>query len=102
MLIRNSLLSGSGGGAGGGAGSTRSTVTGGVGSSGAVVVQPLSASAARNKQLRRMLVTDPNAKYVYFRTTQPATQHVEFIKIFGRPYVNAVVILVIDLDALNV
>jgi len=106
ILIRNSLLSGSGGGAGfgagGGAGSTRFTVTGGVGSSGAVVAQPVSANAARKKQLRTMLVTDPNAKYVYFCATQTAAQHVEFIKVVGRSYVNAVVVLVINLDALNV
>ena len=108
ILIRNSLLSGSGGGvgfgagAGAGAGSVRFTATGGAGSSGAVVAQAVSASAARKKQLRTMLVTDPNAKYVYLRATQPAAQHVEFVKIFGRPYVNAMVILVINLDALNV
>lgn len=106
ILIRKSLLSGSGGGAGfgggGGAGSTRSTVTGGAGSSGAVVVQAVSANAATRKQLRRMLVTDPNAKYVNFRGTQSAAQHVEFVKIVGRPYVNAMVVLVIYFDTLNV
>jgi hypothetical protein len=104
ILIRNSLLSGSGGrvGFGAGAGSVRFTATGGAGSSGVVVAQAVSANAARKKQFRTMLVTDPNAKYVYLRATQPAAQHVEFVKIFGRPYVNAVVILVINLDALNV
>ena len=106
ILMRYSLLLGSGGGvgsgAGGGAGSTRFTVTGGAGPSGAVVAQPASANAARKKQLRMILVTDPNAKYVYFCATQTAAQHVEFVKIVGRSYVNAVVVLVINLDALNV
>lgn len=106
MLIRSSLLSGSGGGAGIGAGdgvgSTRSAVTGASGPSGAVVAQPVSAKAARKKQLRTALVTDPNAKHVYLCATQAAAQHVELVKIFGRSYVNAVVVLVINLDALNV
>ena len=106
ILIRSSLLSGLGGGAGsgagGGAGSMRFTVTGGAGSSGTVVAQPASANAARKKQLRTMLVTDPNAKYIYFCAAQTAAQHVELVQVFGRSYVNAVVVLVINLDALNV
>ena len=107
--MRNVLLSGSGGGAGlngftgsgGSAGSGFTVTCSSTGSSGGAPAHAASASA-KSARIRWRLVTEPDAQHVDLRRTQAAAQHVEFVEVFGRPDIDAVVITIVDHDALDV
>ena len=107
ILILSSLLSGSGGGGGGtGSGVGGSTTTGsGAGSGaggGACVAHPSSSDAASSDAMRARSVTEADAQYVDLRRAQAAAQHIEFIEVISRTNVDAMVVAVVDLDALDV
>ena len=65
------------------------------------VAQAASNDSARRKTVVRALITEPYTKNIYLGCAQAAAQHVQFIEIVGRTNVDAVVIAVIDLDALG-
>jgi len=108
MLIRMADLSGSGGGGGGGSGA--STMAGSGGSfgadsgsgSGGVAHAASSVSAQRPRSVRISVVTEADAEYVNLRCAQTTAQHVQFVKVVGRADINAMVIAVVNLDALDV
>ena len=111
MLMRIADLSGSGSGSGGsgggvGAGSGTSTSAGFGGGSGAgsgcVEHAASSDSANRQTSFRRSVVTEADAEYVNLRCAQTTAQHVQFVKVVGRADINAMVIAVVNLDALDV
>lgn len=104
ILTRISDLSGAGGGGGGG-GSTAVTSTGSAGGSGTgsgIVVQAASSASAAGTNSIRALVTETDAEDVDLRNTQATAQHIQFVEILGGPDIYAVVVSVVDLDALNV
>lgn len=109
MLTRSDDLAGRGGGAGvSGSGVASIGLSDGstVSSSAGVVAQAASCStaitAASRQVLTNALVTQTNPENVDLGGTQATAQHVQFVKIIGRANVHAVIILIIDLYALNV
>lgn len=105
ILTRRAERSGSGGSGGGGGGSTVSAITGSGGGSGTgsgVVVHAASSSSAVKEKSDRSLVTETDAEDVDLRDTQATAQHIEFVEIVRGPDIHAVVISVVDLDALDV
>lgn len=103
MLTRNSDLSGSGGGGGGGggagptgSGSGGASITG----SGGVAQAASSDSARRKRTLRALVVTDADTEYIDLRGAQATAHHVQLIEVVNRADVHAVVIALVDLDAL--
>ena len=101
ILIRISDLAGCGGGIGAGiAGSAGGSGSGaGAGSGGGVAQPPSTAAITRNVT---HLVTKANPEHVDLRGPQPAAQHVEFVEVFRWSDVDAMVVAVVDLYALDV
>ena len=107
MLMRIPDLSGSGGGGGrrGSAGAAGSVSGGGAGAGSGAVAQAASSdsdSASSSDAMRALVVTEPDTQYIDLRSAQAAAQQVQFVEILGRADVDAVVVAVIDLDALDV
>ena len=107
MLTRIADLSGFGGfGDGGGSGSGASTVTGSGGGcgagSGGVAHAASSSSAKRPESFCMSVVTESNSEYINLCRAQTTAQHVQFVKVVGRSYVNTMVVAVIDFYALDV
>ena len=108
ILMRIADLSGSGG-AGGAAGTT-GCVTGGGAAGGAsgsrggcgCPAQAASRAARATGTVCRTLITKADTEYVDLSDAQATAQHVQLVKIVGRPDVNAVVVTVVDLDTLYV
>ena len=102
-------MSGSGGGGGGGGGGgeigstgTAGSVSGsgsGFGSGGEA--QAASSASARQQKVARRLVTEPDSKNVDLGFTQTTTQHVQLVEVLSRADVHAMIIAVVNLDALR-
>ena len=61
-----------------------------------------SDSARMDKTVRALVVTEADTKHVDLRDTQSTAQHVQFVEVIRRPYVDTMVVAVVDLDALDV
>lgn len=108
MLMRNADFGGGAGGDGAAGGAIASTGCVGTSTSGSgagPVAQAASnravATPAPQRAIPRTLVTEANPEDIDFRGPEAAAQHVQFIQIVGRADVDAVVVSIIDLDALN-
>lgn len=104
--MRSEVLSGSGGTGSGGAatgaaGSTGAGSAGGGGASGRVA-QPATIVSNRMARAFVVLVTEADTQHVDLRSAQAASEHVEFIKVIGRPDTYAVISLVIDCHTLDI
>ena len=106
MLIRIADLSGAGGGGGGGGVSGTSTTAGSGGrcgaGSGCVAHAASSDSVKRPRSFLISVVTEANAEYVDLCHAQTTAQHVQFVKVVGWADINAMVVAVVNLDALDV
>lgn len=102
MLTRMADLSGPGGGGGGSIGSTCTGSGGGSVTGSGVVPQAASSSSATKTKCARALITETDAEDVNLRDAQATAKHIEFVEVVRGPDIHAVVVPVIDLDALDV